>query len=333
MSRKTLYCTLTAVVLLPLLILTLAIAFGGPAVPAPLASIGDPFKAVDFADTPALSRYRARDGQDLAYRHYPALGEPLGSVVLVHGSSSSGLGLHPLAKSFAEAGYQTYALDIRGHGDSGTRGTIGYVGQLEDDLVDFMAQRTPQGPVTLIGFSAGGGFALRFAGSADQNLFDSYLLMAPLVSHRAPNYRPDSGGWVEVGMPRIFALMLLERLGIDALGDLPVVRFAVKPDSQVLTPSYSFRLQSNFCPLMDYQANIAAARRPVAVLAGTKDEIFYSDKLEGIFREQGKDWPVQLLPGVNHINLSLKPEALAAAIAQVRAMNASNTAQPNALQN
>jgi non-heme chloroperoxidase len=324
MLRKTLYAALAAVVLAALLI-TLAIAFGGPATPAPLASIGDPFKAVDFSDTPALSHYRARDGQDLAYRHYQASdqasGDTPGSVVLVHGSSSSGLGLHPLAKAFAAAGYQTYALDIRGHGGSGTRGTIDYVGQLEDDLVDFMVERKPQGPVSLIGFSAGGGFALRFAGSAHQQLFDSYLLMAPMISHKAPNYRPNSGGWVEVGMPRIIALMLLEQLGIDAFGDLPVVRFAVKPDSQVLTPSYSFRLQSNFRPLLDYQANIDAAQRPVGVLAGSDDEIFYSEKLGGIFREQGKDWPVQLLPGTNHIDLSLRPEALAAAVAMLSALN------------
>jgi pimeloyl-ACP methyl ester carboxylesterase len=40
--------------------------------------------------------------------------------------------MHELAKAFAAAGYAAYALDIRGHGDSGDKGKIAYVGQLED---------------------------------------------------------------------------------------------------------------------------------------------------------------------------------------------------------
>src|SRR5690606_14835416 len=120
---------------------------------------------------------------------------------------------------------------------------------------------------------------------------------------------------------------LLDRLGFGLLGDLPVVRFAVNPDTSVLTSSYSYKLQSNFRPHMDFQANIATAQGAVAVLAGTDDEIFYSEKLEGIFRKQGKSWPVQLLPGVNHIGMSLKPEALKAAIANVEALNASTRPQ------
>jgi len=55
---------------------------------------------------------------------------------------------------------------MRGHGESGSRGDIAYIGQLEDDLDDFMKQvlEVEKG-VTLIGFSGGGGFALRFAGA------------------------------------------------------------------------------------------------------------------------------------------------------------------------
>src|SRR3546814_16323875 len=57
-----------------------------------------------------------------------------------------------------------YALDIRGHGQSGPlRGDIAYVGQLEDDLADFLAASRIDHPAaqwTLIGFSSGGGFTL-----------------------------------------------------------------------------------------------------------------------------------------------------------------------------
>jgi non-heme chloroperoxidase len=39
-----------------------------------------------------------------------------------------------------QAGVTAYALDVRGHGASGRRGDIDYIGQLDDDLADFMAQ-------------------------------------------------------------------------------------------------------------------------------------------------------------------------------------------------
>lgn len=325
MSVKTKYRALAGAAL-PLLILALAVGFGGPSAPTPLTNIGEPFKEVDFSDAPALSRYRAHDGQVLAYRHYHASVAPRGSVVLIHGSTATSLSMHPLARVFRQAGYDAYALDIRGHGASGTRGTIGYVGQLEDDLAAFMRDFVPEGPTTLLGMSAGGGFTLRFAGSERQALFDNYLLLAPFISHQAPNYRPAAGGWVEIGLPRIVALTTLDFLGISQLGDLPVVRFAVDPANQLLTSAYSFELQRNFRPHMDYQADIAAAQRPVAVLAGSDDELFYSDKLEEIFREQGKSWPVRLMPGMDHIDISLKPQALDAAVQLVDALNSKNPA-------
>ena len=48
------------------------IAFGTGAPPKPLASIGDPFKAVDFGALPALEQTPARHGSPIAFRHWDA---------------------------------------------------------------------------------------------------------------------------------------------------------------------------------------------------------------------------------------------------------------------
>ncbi|WP_394846724.1 alpha/beta fold hydrolase [Pendulispora brunnea] len=119
----------------------------------------------------------------------------LQSVVLVHGSSASSRSMHPFAQCFAQAGFAVDAFDMRGHGDSGPRGDIAYIGQLDDDMEDFMHAVQPAGPKTLVGFSAGGGFAIRVAGGTRQALFDNYLFMAPAIHRRAPTYRPNAGGW------------------------------------------------------------------------------------------------------------------------------------------
>jgi len=176
-----------------------AIIFGGPRNPPPMASLNNLFKDVHYTDIPSSSHFVARDGTRLTFRAYPAAaGSPKGSVVLVHGSSGKGSGMHVMAKAFAAAGYAAYALDIRGNGDSGDKGKIAYVGQLEDDLEDLLSSINAPRPMTLVGFSSGGGFVLRFAGSARQKLFSNYLLLTPFISQDAPTNRPNSGGWISV---------------------------------------------------------------------------------------------------------------------------------------
>lgn len=297
----------------------LAIAFGGPAAPKPMGSINDPFKSVDFSDMPQVLRYPARDGAKLAYRFYP-YGGPVckGSVILVHGSSASGSSMHPMAREFSRSGYDTYSLDISGHGDSQPKGRIAYIGQLEDDLDDFMKSVSPRGPKTLVGFSSGGGFVLRVAGGDRQKTFDRYLLLAPYLHHKAPTFRPGSGGWVTVGVPRIVALSILNRMHITVFNDLPVIRFALDEKSaSILTPEYSFSLWSNFAPHDDYQADIRDARQPMELVAGARDEVFYADKYQSTFAAAGNRIPVTLVPGIGHISLTLDPVAIHEDIAAV----------------
>ncbi len=320
---KAFLVSMAALALLLMVAMGLAIAVGGPAEPTPMPSINRPFKGVDFSGVPAASGFVARDGSRLAFRFYPARStDAKASVVLVHGSSASGRSMHVLAEAMAAAGHATYALDIRGHGDSGTKGQIGYVGQLEDDLEDFMRSVKPAQPATLAGFSSGGGFALRVAGSTRQRLFANYLLLSPFISQNAPTYRPNSGGWVTVGLPRYVAIGLLNAVGLHAFDHMAVTRFALdEPARALLTPSYSFALAQNFRPERDYRANIRAAAQPIRLIAGSDDEAFYADRFESLFQAEGKQVSVRLLPGIGHILLTLESTAVQAAARAVGPMN------------
>ena len=158
---------------------------------------------------------------------------------------------HALADALAAHGVETFAPDIRGHGGSGTRGDIAYLGQLEDDMADFVAvvrKSAPEAPITLIGHSAGGGFALRLASSPIQDLFARTVLLAPYLGYDAPTNRPNSGGWANADLPRFFALAAMRRLGIDCCESLPTLAFAVPAEfgEASSTPTYSYRLMRNF---------------------------------------------------------------------------------------
>ena len=211
---------------------------------------------------PAIERFQARDGTALAYRHYPPRGRRPGGRPSSFTARPARAAEHSCAvAALAARGVETYAVDIRGHGASGTRGDIGYVGQLEDDLADFVAvvrKTIPTAPLTLIGHSAGGGFALRVAGSPIQNLFARTVLLAPYLGYNAPTNRPNSGGWASADIPRILRFRLLRRIGIDCCESLPTLAFAVPPNSEkILVPTYTDRLMRNF-------ANHRGLSRPIS---------------------------------------------------------------------
>ena len=297
--------------------LVLAAMIATPLVAPPeLRSISAARGTVDMSTLPGVERFQARDGTALGFRHYAATGPSTGrAAIVVHGSSgSSASTIHALSWALSQRGVETWAVDIRGHGVSGTRGDIAYVGQLEDDLADFVAElrkTNPGAPLTLIGHSAGGGFALRVAGSNIQNLFTRTVLLAPYLGPRAPTNRPNSGGWANPDLPRILALMALHRLGIDCCDALPTLAFAVPPNSaRSLVPVYTERLRSNFGVHFDYRTDLAAATKPVTIFSGAADELMLADKYAEAVRGFPKPVDVSLIAAVNHMGIVNDPAAV-----------------------
>ena len=166
-----------------------------------MASMLGPLSQVNFDDVPAPQHFQACDGARLQY--YAYLASPDKVAVLVHGSAGPETSMHALAKALRDAGVSAYVLDIRGHGASGRRGDIDYIGQIDDDLADFVTNlgSAKSGEVrTLVGFSAGAGFTIRFAGGRYSDLFDRYVFLSPILPG-APTLRPNAGGWTRISLP------------------------------------------------------------------------------------------------------------------------------------
>ncbi len=309
---------LAALVLLVVAALAATIAFDRPAAPPPQLAVSTPYDAVDFSDLPKPEHFTARDGAALAYRRYP--GNPDRVVILIHGSSGSGVAVHPSAQALAAAGATVITPDIRGHGRSGPQGDIAYIGQLEDDLEDLLNtldRAHHPAETTLIGFSSGGGFVLRIAGSRLAPRFSRFILLAPFLGHAAPNARlgTGSGGWVSVAVPRFVALSIVSGFGITGLNGLPVIAFGVpagNPHHQ--TATYSYRLLKNFGPDDDYVGDLRRTPRPIMAVAGADDEIFLSDRLQAALAAGKPGIRVDIVPGIGHIGLTTTPAGTAAIV-------------------
>lgn len=103
----------------------------------------------------------------LFVRHWPAVGTACASLIICHGFNAHSGHYGRAAEVFAQRGFAVTALDLRGRGRSD--GDRAYVDTFDDyvsDLsrtIDLARSLAPGLPVFLLGHSAGGVIALRYA--------------------------------------------------------------------------------------------------------------------------------------------------------------------------
>jgi alpha-beta hydrolase superfamily lysophospholipase len=290
--------------------------------PPPIAEPKDVFDFTSLAsrrteiDLPALRRFAARDGEELAYRYYDSAAERI--LIFVHGSSYHGAGYHALASAISLAGAAKVVLpNLRGHYQSGRRrGDVEYIGQLEDDLADliaFLRREHHGGPITLGGHSSGGGLAIRFAGGSHRADADSFLLLAPIIP-RSPAVRGGTaGGWASLHWRRLYGLLLLNAVGIHGFDGLPIVAFnkPAKFWDGTETLAYSYRLNVSYHPRYDFAADIAALGGNTLVLVGANDQAIDPEALRAAFAKSDAAALVAILPDVDHFGVFTDKVALA----------------------
>ncbi len=85
------------------------------------------------------------------------------AVVLLHGLAEDHRSWDAVAAHLD--GFTTYAVDLRGHGQTSTGQGNGTLGQLSGDLTEFL--NTVSGPAAVVGYSLGGTIGLDAATAAD----------------------------------------------------------------------------------------------------------------------------------------------------------------------
>jgi pimeloyl-ACP methyl ester carboxylesterase len=285
--------------------------------PPELISIRAGAMAIDQSEMPDISRFQARDGTSLAYRLYPAAdGGAQNIAIVIHGSAGHSASMNEIAKRLAAENFLVVSPDVRGHGGSGTRGDIGYDGQLDDDLEDLLTElrrQYPQAHFALLGFSSGGGFALRVASGRLSSDFDRLVLLSPFLGPSAPSTRGPEGTarWADVDVPRIIVLRIFRLLGFQCCESLPVIAFAVAPGlEKYVTSEYSYRLINNFTAPSDPSAALNRLKMPTTIIAGGADELMRSDKYADIVRGVQSAIDVKIVPSLGHMDMLHAPTAI-----------------------
>ena len=289
--------------------------FGTAAVGAPREGLGfnTGLERLDYGALPEVQFCPARDGEQIPFRLYPA--ETDKTVILIHGSSSRGRSLHGLAEYLAESEIaRCVTPDMRGHG-WGRPGDLDYVEQLEHDLADLIEHLARQGlakRLIVLGFSAGGGFTIRFAGSRYGEEAGAYVFLAPFIGADSPTLRPDNG-WAYPQPGRILALQILNALRITCFNRLTTLSFAIgEEDLPVTTQHYSYRMMLGFAPKADYRGNLKRIGRPGALIIGSEDQDFRASAYPEDVIAHARDLRFTLLDGLTHMDLITKEDAFRA---------------------
>jgi hypothetical protein len=86
--------------------------------------------------------------------------------------------------------------------------------------------------------------------------------------------------------------------------------FAIPPGNANLTGVYSFRLAMNLGS-SDFIGALGRTKKPMALIAGSNDDQFYADHYAPTLQPAKPDLTVELVPGLDHVDMLVKAAALA----------------------
>ena len=108
------------------------------------------------------------------YIHFTPDSSPIATAILVHGLNSSKEFMQTFAMALVDAGVETYAIDLPGHGDSRT--SFNYLNSLRALEASLEMVEEEQGNPIVIGHSMGGALLMDLA---PERGFDTMLLLSP----------------------------------------------------------------------------------------------------------------------------------------------------------
>ena len=214
------------------------------------------------------------DGTRLAYRSWPVPGAAI-TFAVVHGLGEHSGRYERFARGMARFQMGTYAVDLRGHGQSqGQRGHVDSWSQWVDDAAAFVrhVQELVPGEVVPLGHSFGGAVLLStvLAGKVSQS--KRFVLSSPALRLKVavPAWKMTLGRVASRVTPR---LSMSNEVDPGTVSRIPEVVEAYRTDplvhSKISSRTYTELLRAQ----KDIFARAGEIKVPFLVLAGTDDRL------------------------------------------------------------
>ncbi len=227
-----------------------------------------------MAEPSDTGRFEGAGGTEIHWQCWLPEGKPRAVVVIAHGVSEHSDRYRHVAGRLVKEGYAVYALDHRGHGDSGgPRAVVDRLSNAVEDvdtLVGVAREESPGIPVVLLGHSMGGAIAVEYAIDRQDHI-DALVLSAPATDL-------DAASGFELAAARVLSTVL-PRAGVfqvDADGvsrDPEVVRRYVE-DPRVFHGKLPARTVSEIAgAVRTMPERIPRIKLPLLVMGGGADPI------------------------------------------------------------
>jgi acylglycerol lipase len=244
---------------------------------------------------------KSADGTKLAYRAWPVDGAGI-TFAVVHGLGDHSGRYAPFAEAMARHGTSTYALDLRGHGQSeGQRGHVDSWTQWTDDVSAFVRHVEGIGAaeVVPVGHSFGGAALLSTVLAGKLPNSKRFVVSSPALMLRL-----KAPAWKVAVAP--FASRVVPRLAMDnevdpgAISRIPEVVAAYRADPLVHNRISSRMFIEWQKATVDILARASQIKVPFLVLAGAADPLIDPEGSRRLHREAPAQSELHLLEGRYH---------------------------------
>jgi alpha-beta hydrolase superfamily lysophospholipase len=241
------------------------------------------------------------DGTQIAYRAWPKQGATI-TFAVAHGLGEHSGRYAGFAAAMAQKGMGTYAMDLRGHGQSaGRRGHVDAWSQWTDDISAFvrLVETEIGGEVVPLGHSFGGAALLSTVIAGKLPRSRRFIVSSPALKAKVvvPQWKINVGHMASRVMPR---LTMSNEVDAGTLSRVPEVVTAYKTDPLVHS-KISSRLFTEWQRASeDVLARAHEIKQPFLILAGTDDQLIDPAGSEELHRRTPIASELHLLPGRYH---------------------------------
>ncbi len=241
------------------------------------------------------------DGTRLAYRSWPTSGARI-TFAVVHGLGEHSGRYQRFADGMARHGMATYAIDLRGHGESaGRRGHVDSWSQWVDDSAAFVnhVESQASGEVVPLGHSFGGVVMLSTVRSGRLAKARRFVLSSPALKLKVkvPAWKTSLGKIMASVAPR---LALDNDVDPGTVSRIPEVVAAYRSDPMVHS-KISSRLYAEWqraaAENLEHAGDI---KLPFLIIAGTADRLIDFEGSKELHARAPKISDLQLLEGRYH---------------------------------